>query len=247
MYKIMLVGDEPLALLGMEEIIDWNAEGFTVVASCSSGTEALEQAENLSPDAVVTDIRIPDMTGIELLEKIRKIRPQTEFFVVSAYSDFEMAREAIRLAALDYVLKPLSEEEFLKAAGCMRNKLDQRQKRKEEQPLRIDKKNPVFPAYQSRGRSCYLLLAFRRDHLPSKCGGETLWREIETEDCVGILTDRILPGSVSASVCRTVVMRHSCCVPLLPRCRVVFGFAVHRNAVNPKCQQRIFNYICSNI
>lgn len=193
MYKIMLVDDEPLALLGMEEIIDWNAEGFTVVASCSSGTEALEQAENLSPDAVVTDIRIPDMTGIELLEKIRKIRPQTEFFVVSAYSDFEMAREAIRLAALDYVLKPLSEEEFLKAAGCMRNKLDQRQKRKEEQPLRIDKKNPVFPAYQSRGRSCYLLLAFRRDHLPSKCGGETLWREIETEDCVGILTDRILP------------------------------------------------------
>ena len=75
----------------------------------------------------------------------------------------------------------------------MRNKLDQRQKRKEEQPLRIDKKNPVFPAYQSRGRSGYLLLAFRRDHLPSKCGGETLWREIETEDCVGILTDRILP------------------------------------------------------
>ena len=126
MYKIMLVDDEPLALLGMEEIIDWNAEGFTVVASCSSGTEALEQAENLSPDAVVTDIRIPDMTGIELLEKIRKIRPQTEFFVVSAYSDFEMAREAIRLAALDYVLKPLSEEEFLKAAGCMRNKLDQK-------------------------------------------------------------------------------------------------------------------------
>ena len=88
MYKIMLVDDEPLALLGMEEIIDWNAEGFTVVASCSSGTEALEQAENLSPDAVVTDIRIPDMTGIELLEKIRKIRPKTYFFVVRAYSYF---------------------------------------------------------------------------------------------------------------------------------------------------------------
>ena len=57
MYKIMLVDDEPLALLGMEEIIDWNAEGFTVVASCSSGTEALEQAENLSAEGGGTEIR----------------------------------------------------------------------------------------------------------------------------------------------------------------------------------------------
>lgn len=203
MYKLMLVDDEPLVLLGMEEIIDWNAEGFTIVARCGSGTEALAQADKFCPDAVVTDIRMPDLSGIELLEKIRKKFPQTEFFVVSAYSDFEMAREAIRLAALYYVLKPLSENEFLDAVRRMRKKLDQRQESREKKLLKIDKKNPVFPAYRGRGRDCHLLLAFRRELLPPKDGHAGFWYEIETENCFGILTDRLplmIPDEVGVSI-----------------------------------------------
>lgn len=202
MYRLMLVDDEPLVLLGMEEIIDWEAEGFTIVARCGSGREALEQADQFCPDAVVTDIRMPDMSGIELLEEIRKRQPQTEFFVVSAYSDFEVAREAIRLAALYYVLKPLSESEFLDAARCMRKKLDQRQEHRKKR-LKIDRKNPVFPACRSRGRDCYLLLAFRLEHLPPKDDDAALWCEIETEHCFGVLTDKLplhLPDQIGVSI-----------------------------------------------
>lgn len=200
MYKLMLVDDEPLVLLGMEEIIDWEAEGFTVVVSCSNGKEALEQAGELHPDAVVTDIRMPDMTGIELIERIRGIRPQTEFFVVSAYSDFEVARKAIQLSALDYVLKPFSEEEFLHAARCMKEKLDKKQEKDEtNKALQIDKKHPVFPAYQSRGRDCYLLLADSREFLAFREEEARLWQEIRIESCYGVLTD-VLPQSLSERV-----------------------------------------------
>lgn len=203
MYKLMLVDDEPLVLLGMEEIIDWEAEGFTIVARCGSGKEALEQADKLCLDAVVTDIRMPDMSGIELLKEIRIKHPQTEFFVVSAYSDFEVAREAIRLTALYYVLKPLSENEFLAAARCMRKKLNQSQKSIEKKLLKIDRKNPIFPTYRSRGRDCYLLLAFRRELLPDKDKDAELWCEIVTGHCFGALTDRLpldIPDEVGVSI-----------------------------------------------
>ena len=72
-YKLMLVDDEPWALTGIEEIIDWEALGFSVVARCGCGREALLQARIHQPDAVITDIRMPDMTGIELIRLIRQV------------------------------------------------------------------------------------------------------------------------------------------------------------------------------
>ena len=104
-YKLMLVDDEPWALTGIEEIIDWKAEGFTVVTRCGCGRDGILDAQIHQPDAVVTDIRMPDMSGLEMIRQIREIPVPAECVIVSAYSDFEVAREAIRLSAVHYLLK----------------------------------------------------------------------------------------------------------------------------------------------
>ncbi len=117
MYNVMMVDDEPWALIGLSEIIDWEKMGLHIADKCKNAKEALKRAAENPPDALITDIRMPDMTGLELIEEVKKSHPDTVCLIVSAYSDFEVAREALRLSAVDYILKPLDEEEVKKAAG----------------------------------------------------------------------------------------------------------------------------------
>lgn len=112
MYRVMLVDDEPLALTGMKEILDWKKYGFMICSCCLSAEEAQEKIPTLRPDVVFTDIRMTDATGIELIANTRKEEKwNPEFVIVSAYSDFEVARRALALSAAGYLLKPLDVEE----------------------------------------------------------------------------------------------------------------------------------------
>lgn len=169
-YKLMLVDDEQWALVGLEEILDWEAEGFTIVARCSCGKEALQKAKQFRPDAIITDIRMPDMTGLQLIEELRVSMPDIPCMVVSAYSDFDMAREAIRLDAVYYALKPFSKEEMGEAVSMMREKLRRNGKSEKEElvPLVIEEEAPVFPLFEGKGRKCYLLLAEELGSLPEQ-------------------------------------------------------------------------------
>ncbi len=189
-YRLMLVDDEPWALTGMREIIDWEAEDFTVVACCECGSEALRKAVQLRPDAVITDIRMPDMSGIQLIRKLREILPELECAVVSAYSDFEVAREAIRLSAIHYILKPLSVGDVREAALLLRKKLNasNRPKSKALSSIVIDAKNPAFPTPGGGVNSCYLLLSESPLFLAEQSGSHYC-QPVQIDALYGILTD----------------------------------------------------------
>lgn len=188
-YGLMLVDDEPWALIGMEEIIDWEAAGFEIVARCSCGTEALNEIQKKKIDAVITDIRMPDMDGLQLIEKLREYQPELPCMVVSAYSDFSVAREALCLAAVYYIVKPLSVEEVERAGKLLREKLDRTQSM--DRILQIDSEKPSFPKYVSADRKCRLLLSLRRDSLPERKSEASLWQEIRMGRYYGLLTDYI--------------------------------------------------------
>ncbi len=173
-YRLMLVDDEPWALAGIEEIIDWASEGFSVVARCECGAEAIALAGRVYPDAVITDIRMPDMTGIQLLHRLRKNLPQIQCVVVSAYSDFEIAREAIRLSVVHYLLKPLVASDVREAAKMLRSKLETIERPREQlsQVMTIDPEHPVFPGSpRGRGLSCYLILSETDFRMPAPGNG----------------------------------------------------------------------------
>ncbi|MDR2303495.1 MAG: response regulator [Treponema sp.] len=125
MYRLLLVDDEPWALTGLKEIIPWDAYGFEIAALCKNAEEALELCRKTVIHAVFTDIRMPGMNGVKLIGKIKELKSDTECVIVSAYSDFEAAREAIEHRASGYLLKPLEEAEVRKTAERIRSLLDE--------------------------------------------------------------------------------------------------------------------------
>ncbi|MGO4108333.1 response regulator transcription factor [Paenibacillus sp. YAF4_2] len=112
MYRVLLVDDEPLAIEGLQLLIDWKKNGFEVESVCGDGEEAARLIRASKPDLVVTDIRMPSMDGLELIALMRlEGNKQTKFIVMSGYSDFEYARRALQLGVSHYLTKPIMSEE----------------------------------------------------------------------------------------------------------------------------------------
>ena len=104
--NILVVEDEPLALddlLGMLQAFD----GAHRITGCASGVEALAYAEKTPPDLIITDIRMPEIDGLELVRQLKARTPQLAAIVLSGYSEFEYARTSLRLGIADYLLKPV--------------------------------------------------------------------------------------------------------------------------------------------
>ena len=105
MIKVMIVDDELLSRIGIKSLIDWNDNGYEIIAECENGQKAFDAAKQLLPDIIITDIQMPVVNGIELINMIKTENLNIRFIVLSAYNDFEYVREAMRLGAEDYILK----------------------------------------------------------------------------------------------------------------------------------------------
>ena len=110
---VILVDDEPSVLRMLKQVIDWDSLGLIVCAECRNGKDALEKIQSLTPDLVLTDIRMPFITGLEIVEHcLRVMEKKPEFIVLSGYGDFELVRSAFRLGVRDYALKPIDPQEL---------------------------------------------------------------------------------------------------------------------------------------
>lgn len=112
MYRVIIADDEPWIAYGLVHLIEWELYGFTVCGTAEDGVDALEQCLTLKPDVLISDIRMPGMDGLELLEKLRCKMPDLIVIFVSGYSEFEYAQRAVRLGAFDYLLKPAAAEDL---------------------------------------------------------------------------------------------------------------------------------------
>lgn len=114
MLKVMLVDDEPFTLQGLQVIIDWESGGFEIATTCSNGKEALKYLSENQVDLIISDIRMPEMNGLELLETIKREKiSDAAFVLLTGYDDFAYTQRAIRNGCLDYILKPVIEEELI--------------------------------------------------------------------------------------------------------------------------------------
>ncbi len=112
LHKVLIVDDEKLVRDGLVRSVDWRAYGLYCAGSCADGLSGLDAVHTLSPDLVICDIRMPKMTGLEMMQRLRKEGNDVEVIFLTAYSDFTYARDALRLLAADYLLKPFEDEEF---------------------------------------------------------------------------------------------------------------------------------------
>lgn len=123
-YKVMLVDDEEEVREAMKRRIDWESIGFTVVASAENGEDALEKAEKYDPDVVMTDIQMPFMDGLTMLRELKNQIPNIRSVIFSGYDEFEYAKEAIRLEAEEYILKPIDADELKQVFERIKVRLD---------------------------------------------------------------------------------------------------------------------------
>ena len=124
LYKLALVDDEEDVRVSIAKKVDWNALGFELVGSVSNGEEALELAEQIHLDAVMTDIKMPFMDGLTLCAKLKENYKNTKVVLYSGFDDFELAREAIHLEAEEYLLKPISAKDLENVFGKVKENLD---------------------------------------------------------------------------------------------------------------------------
>lgn len=119
MYSVFLIDDEELVVKSLMASVDWASHGFSVVGYSLSGAEALEAIAEVNPDVIFTDIRMPGMSGLELIKQLKEASCQALMIVISGYAEFALAQKAINYGAFGYCLKPFDDieiESFLRKA-----------------------------------------------------------------------------------------------------------------------------------
>lgn len=111
--KVMIVDDEPLVLKGLAAIVKNNDELCVDVLCVSDGFEALEKLLVFIPDCIITDICMPQMNGLEMIEKIGKTGLCDRFIILTCHAEFEFAQEAIKHRVIDYLLKPVNKDKLI--------------------------------------------------------------------------------------------------------------------------------------
>lgn len=128
--RILIVDDEPIVRRGMTAIITKHNPDWRVIGQEANGEAALRFMEREVPDILITDIKMSSMDGIRLSKTVRKKWPELIILVVSGYSEFEFAKEAVRFGALDYLLKPTAPSELIRvlneAEEVLRRRRDER-------------------------------------------------------------------------------------------------------------------------
>lgn len=123
MIKVLLVDDEPNVRHGVRMMIPWDELGLTVIGEGEDGDDGLTKIMSLEPDIVIADVKMPGMTGIQMIEAAIKSGYSGKCLILSGYSDFTYAKEAMSFGVKQFILKPVDEDELIEALKSMRDEI----------------------------------------------------------------------------------------------------------------------------
>jgi two-component system response regulator YesN len=144
--KVIIVEDEKRASRGLRNLLESLREDIEVTAQAPDGTQALELIRVLKPDVVFTDIRMQSMDGLSLIREVRKFDRKTRFVIISAYEEFDYARQALSLDVEDYLVKPVTEEEVRQLLLRLSDEIKGEQER-EKAKEKAEKKSTLRELY----------------------------------------------------------------------------------------------------
>ena len=132
MLNMLIADDEQIIVDGIKESIDWNSFDINVIGTAKNGVEALDLAIKMHPDIIITDIKMPGLSGLELVKEIRRQTAYVKIILISAYEQFEFAREAIELGVCAYITKPLKKQKIIDEVIKVRDLIIQEKAEKEK-------------------------------------------------------------------------------------------------------------------
>lgn len=119
MLKVLVVEDEEMIRRGIVLAVDWAAMDCVVVGEAANGLEALDAVERLDPSLIITDLKMPQMDGIEMLRQLRARGNGVYVIILTAYDSFTYAQSALRLGAVDFLLKPFHDGDLERAVTAL--------------------------------------------------------------------------------------------------------------------------------
>jgi two-component system, response regulator YesN len=147
MIRTLIIEDEPDILDGIVELIDWEVLGFEIIGTCRDGKSGYDFILNHQPELVITDIKMPFMTGLELLEKIKELNQMIQVVILTGYENFEYAKQSINLGAVGFVSKLSLFEDLTSILTSIKKKLSVNSNDKDSIKETILLKNVVLEAY----------------------------------------------------------------------------------------------------
>lgn len=148
MYSVVLADDEPLIIKGLLKMVDWEQLNAEVVGTAKNGQQLIEQIQRLAPDIIISDISMPKQSGIDVVRYIKENGLRSKVIFLSAYQEFDYAKQALKYGVVEYLLKPVAKDELegavVKAKEALEDKLSL-------EYLKEDKESPqaVFKAATS--------------------------------------------------------------------------------------------------
>lgn len=139
MYKLLIVDDERIVIDAVKFIVKKEIPNIVVERTASTGREAIQAASEVKPDIVLMDIRMPGINGIEAIKEIKKIYSDVQFIIMSAYEQFEFAKQSVELGVIDYLMKPVNKAKIISTLTKITRKLDLEKQREEIQLDNIEK------------------------------------------------------------------------------------------------------------
>lgn len=147
--KLLIVDDETIVREGIRYSIEKNFDTITIVGESKNGLEAIEAVEQFRPDIVLMDIQMPGLNGLETIKRIKRIDTQIKFIIVSAFEQFEYAKEALKMGVKDYISKPVLDYKLLDVLNRMMDEIEIEARKKQESRMTQDKLDRMGPVLES--------------------------------------------------------------------------------------------------
>ena len=128
MMRVLVVEDEEMIRKGIVLATDWQSLGCVVVGEAANGEEGIAQAEKCRPSLIITDLKMPKMDGLEMIAKLREAGCDAYIIILTAYDSFTYAQTALRLGAVDFLLKPFHDGDLENAVLALQKKLSSRKR-----------------------------------------------------------------------------------------------------------------------
>ncbi len=181
MYKILIADDEGIVIDSLRYIIEKNFGGSCQLASAKNGRQAIEVAESFRPDIALLDIQMPGINGLKAMEEICRQDPKVKTLILTAYDNFGYAKEALRLGAVDSLMKPVNKKVIVeRLTGIMRT-IDGERRKRQDDLLVKEKMEAVVPIIEN---GFIVSLIFQDEYADS---GEQYRSLLDIEEAHGII------------------------------------------------------------
>lgn len=194
MMNVLIVDDQRLSRAGMIKMIDWERLGLQLAGECANGHETLDKLADTDVDIVITDVRMPMLGGLELIEQAKEHYSHISFIVISGYDDFAYVRKSIQLSVTDYLLKPVDQTEL---NGLLEKLIEQTKDARRQASAQLQKRREQF---------LYLLIesAYVQDNVMMAD-----WEEIRLPDHEGHFITAVFDSDADKNALQAYFRQHT--------------------------------------